>query len=142
MFSSKDDKKVAEDVSNSSNVIGKGTMLHGRVETFGNIRIDGKVSGDVTTKSKLVLGSSSEVNGNVLAQNAEIEGHIIGTVQVSELLVLKPTAIIDGDIIAGQILVEKGAMFNGNSKMGGSIKEIKIGESFKEPKGNLKAQTA
>lgn len=142
MFSNKEDKKVAEEVSNSSNVIGKGTMLEGRVETFGNIRIDGKVYGDVTTKSKLVLGSSSEVNGNILAQNAEIEGHIIGTVHVAELLVLKPTAIIDGDIVAGQILVEKGAMFNGNSKMGGTIKEIKIGENFKGPKATLKAQTA
>jgi len=47
---------------------------------------------------------------------------------VADLLILKSTAIIDGDIIAGKIMLETGAIFNGNCKMGATIKEINIGD--------------
>ncbi len=120
-------QKEVEELSNSSNIIGKGTMVHGNVETFGNIRVEGKIIGDIKTKSKAAFGQSSHVEGNVLAQNAEVAGHIKGTIEVTEQLVLKPTATIDGDIITNKLLVESGAKFNGKCKMGVKSKEIKIG---------------
>jgi cytoskeletal protein CcmA (bactofilin family) len=51
MFTSKEEKRVAEEISNSSNNIGKGTFLEGNIETYGNIRIEGKVTGHVKSKS-------------------------------------------------------------------------------------------
>ena len=59
MFTSKEDHKVAEEISNSSNIIGKGTILEGNIETFGNIRVEGKVVGNVKTKSKLINKSQT-----------------------------------------------------------------------------------
>lgn len=129
MFTNKEDKKVAEEISNSSNNIGKGTVLQGNIETFGNIRIEGKVLGNITSKSKVVLGQSSHVDGNILAQNAEIEGEVKGLLEVTELLVLKPTAVVHGDITTNKLLVESGATFNGGCKMGVSMNEIKIGKT-------------
>jgi cytoskeletal protein CcmA (bactofilin family) len=120
--------KEVEELSNSSNIIGKGTSVEGNVETFGNIRVEGKVVGDIKTKSKAAFGQSSHVEGSVLAQNAEVAGHIAGTIEVTEQLVLKPTATIDGDIITNKLLVESGATFNGKCKMGVKSKEIKIGK--------------
>ncbi len=121
--------KIAEEeeVSNSSNVIGKGTIIEGNVETFGNIRIEGKVVGNIKSKSKVVLGQPSMIEGNILAQNAEIAGEVKGIVEVSDQLILKPTAIIHGDIVTNKMIVESGAKFNGGCKMGVTIKEIKIG---------------
>jgi cytoskeletal protein CcmA (bactofilin family) len=135
MFKS-ETKVAAEEVSNS-NIIGKGTTLTGDLETFGNLRVEGKVKGNIKSKSKVAFGQSSEVDGSVLAQNAEIAGHVTGTVEISETLVLKASAVIDGDIIANKLLVESGAVFNGTCKMGVKSKEIHIGkdESF------LKAQS-
>lgn len=125
----KQEKKANEEqLITSSNTIGKGTSMVGDVEAFGNIRVDGRVKGNITTKSKLVLGDSSFVDGNVLAQNAEIEGEVTGRVEVTELLVLKPTARISGDIVTNKMMVEPGAVFNGSCKMGGTAKEIKIGD--------------
>lgn len=132
MFTSKEEKRAAEELSNSSNTIGKGTFLEGNVETYGNIRIEGKVSGNVKSKSKVALGPSSFVEGNVIAQNADLEGEVKGRIEVAELLVLKATAVIHGDIITGKLVVEPGAVFNGTCKMGASIKEIKIGENGTE----------
>lgn len=123
----KEEKKVSEELTNSSNIIGKGTILEGSVETFGNIRIEGKVVGNIKSKSKIALGQSSVVEGNILAQNAEIAGEVKGVIEVTELLILKPSAKIEGDIITNKLIVESGASINGNCKMGVSAKEIKIG---------------
>ncbi len=128
MFTNKEVKKVQEKIADSTNNIGKGTVLEGNVETFGNIRIEGKVIGNIKSKSKVVLGQSSFVDGNILAQNAEIEGEVKGFLEVTELLVLKPTAVIHGEITTNKLIVESGATFNGGIKMGVSIKEIKISE--------------
>lgn len=135
----KQEQKVAEEMSNSSNIIGKGTILEGSLETFGNIRIEGKIIGDIKTKSKAAFGQSSHIDGSVLAQNAEVAGHITGTVEVTEVLVLKPTAVVDGDIITNKLIVESGAVFNGGCKMGVKSKEIKIGQAEEKPL--LKAQS-
>ena len=129
MFTSKEEKRVAEEISNSSNTIGKGTFLEGNVETYGNIRIEGRITGNVKSKSKVALGPSSFVHGNIVSQNADIEGEVKGRLEVSELLVLKATAVINGDIITGKLVVEPGAIFNGGCKMGATIKEIKISET-------------
>ncbi|MEM6523078.1 MAG: polymer-forming cytoskeletal protein [Bacteroidota bacterium] len=127
MFASKEDHKVAEEISNSSNIIGKGTTLQGDIETFGNMRIEGHVEGNVKTKSKIVLGQSAKIDGNVLAQNAEVEGELKGNIRITDVLILKSTAVIHGDIITNKLIVESGATFNGGCKMGVTEKDIKIG---------------
>lgn len=137
MFNKQEQKESLEQ-SNSTNQIGKGTVIHGDIETFGIIRLDGKLIGNLKTKSKAVFGQSSVVEGNVVAQNAEIEGHVTGTVSVSDVLILKATAVIDGDIVTDKLIVESGAMFNGGCKMGVKSREIKIG---KEETTLLKAQS-
>jgi cytoskeletal protein CcmA (bactofilin family) len=129
MLTSKEQKRVAEEISNSSNVIGKGTSLEGNIETFGNIRIEGKVRGNITSKSKVALGNSSHVDGNITAQNADMEGEVKGKIEISEMLVLKATAIVHGDIVAGKLVVEPGAVFNGSCKMGAAVKDIKLGDN-------------
>lgn len=126
MFSNKQEIKQVEEMTNSTNAIGKGTVLTGDIETYGNIRVEGKIIGDMKTKSKVVCGSSSYIEGNILAQNAEIAGQVTGKVEVTELLILKPSAVISGDIITNKLVVESGATFNGGCKMGVTIKEIEI----------------
>ena len=129
MFKNKQENMAAQDASNSSNIIGKGTVVEGNIETFGNIRIEGKVNGSVKSKSKIALGQSSFVEGNIVAQNAELSGEVKGVVEVSEQLILRPTAVIQGDIVTNKLIVESGAVFNGGCKMGIAPKEIKIGSN-------------
>ncbi|MEQ9423378.1 MAG: polymer-forming cytoskeletal protein [Cyclobacteriaceae bacterium] len=139
-FSSNDNKKD-EELSSARNIIGKGTTLNGDLETFGNIRIEGKMIGNLKTKSKLIVGHSSEIDGNVMAQNADVEGTVSGNIEVSEILCLKSTAVINGDISTNKLVVESGAVFNGGCKMGVTMKEIKIGEKIEQEPLILKAQS-
>ena len=129
MLTTKEQKKAAEEISNSSNVIGKGTTLEGNIETSGNIRIEGRIHGNIKSKSKIALGHSSYVDGNVIAQNADIEGEVKGKIEITDMLVLKATATVQGDISTGKFVVEPGAVFNGTCKMGAAIKDIKSAEN-------------
>ena len=82
----------------SNNIIGEGSVLKGNLNTSGNVRLEGKVIGDLSSSSKVACGETSVVDGNVIAENAEIAGKVTGKVTVSELLILKSTASIHGDI--------------------------------------------
>ena len=124
MFTSKDQKIAEEESGNFNNFIGKGTKLVGNLESQGNIRIEGQFIGKVKSKSKIVLGPSSYVEGEILTSKAEIDGEVKGNIKISELLILKPSAVIKGDIIAKNINVESGAVFNGKCKMGAAPTEI------------------
>ena len=127
MFNSKLDT-VAEEASNSSNV-SKGTLLKGDIESFGSIRVEGKLVGNVKSKSKVALGKASRVEGNIVSQNAEIEGEVKGRIEISDLLILKTSAVVEGDIVTNKLIVETGAAFNGTCKMGSVATEIKLSEN-------------
>lgn len=135
-------KKELEELSNSSTIIAKGATFEGNIETLGNLRVEGKVIGNIKSKSKVAIGDSAKVEGNILAQNAEIEGEVKGVIEVSDLLILKATSVINGDIITNKMIVESGAAFNGMSKMGAVIKEIQIGERTTTAEPQPKAKTA
>ncbi len=128
MFTTKEEKKAADEITNSSNVIGRGTVLEGNIETSGNIRIEGRVNGNIKSKAKIALGNSCHVDGNITAQNADVEGTVKGRIEISELLVLKTTSTVHGDISTGKLVVEPGAVFNGSCKMGAAVKDIKSAE--------------
>ena len=125
----------------SVNIIGHGTIIEGEVTSNGDIRIDGTVKGSVSTKAKLVIGSSGNVEGDVFCQNADISGSIKGKANVGEMLFLKANGKINGDINTGKLVVEVGASFTGNCNMGPSIKDIKHGDRSAEAAG-LKEKTA
>ena len=91
--------------STSVNIIGHGTLIEGEVNSNGDIRIDGTVKGSVTTKSKLVIGSSGSVDGDVFCLNADISGSIKGKATVSEMLFLKSNGRINGDINTGKLML-------------------------------------
>lgn len=135
MLGNKKDRLVQEMTVQSSSIVGTGTTLKGGIESPGNLRIEGKVIGDINAESKLVLGASSRVDGNVVANNAEIEGHIDGTVRVSGLLTLKPKAFVNGEIFASKLVVEPGAKIEGKVNIGERQIQNGIDNGLREGKG-------
>ena len=133
------------EAGSSINLIGSGTMIEGEIKSDGDIRIDGKLVGSVHSKSKVVIGSTGVVEGDVHCQNADISGSIKGKTNVKEMLHLKSDARLNGDIIAGKLVVEVGASFTGTCNMGPLIKDIKHGGETKEQptqQGQIKEKSA
>jgi len=106
---------------NNLNIIGNGTIIDGNVTSGGDIRIDGKLNGNITTKSKLVLGDAGCITGEINCKNSEISGEINGKINVEDILTLRSTAKIFGDIITSKLSVEPGAIFTGTCNMGNKI---------------------
>jgi cytoskeletal protein CcmA (bactofilin family) len=99
------------------NRIVAGTKINGDVETTGDFRFEGNLTGNLKTKGKLIIGTSGEVKGEINCKNCDVEGKIEGKVIVSELLTLKATSVINGDIVAKRLAIEPGANFTGNCQM-------------------------
>lgn len=108
------------------NLIGAGTVITGDVNSNGDIRIDGTLTGNLKTAGKVVIGETGKVNGEIDCKNSEVLGEINGKIEVGELLSLKATSKITGDIITKKLAIEPGSKFTGNCKMGNeAMKDIK-----------------
>jgi len=122
MFSKAESQGTAE----SNTIIGTGTSIEGNVESSDNLRIEGKLKGVIKTKSKIVLGASAVIEGDIFARNAEILGTVKGKIEVTDLLILGEGCKVQGDIITNKLEVRDGASFNGDCSMGVKTKEIKL----------------
>jgi cytoskeletal protein CcmA (bactofilin family) len=125
----KESARPTEQPATSINLIGAGTVIEGEVKSTGDIRIDGTVVGTVHSKSKVVIGNTGRIEGDIFCQNADISGTIKGKSNVHEMLFLKSSGNVKGDIHTGKLVVEVGASFTGNCNMGPMVKEIKQPES-------------
>jgi cytoskeletal protein CcmA (bactofilin family) len=113
----------------SVNIIGAGTTIEGDVKSDGDIRVDGTLNGALTTKGKLVLGTTGIIQGEIVCQNADISGVINGKIKVNDLLSLKSTSKLACDIITNKLAIEPGANFSGLCTMANSVPNIKIGNN-------------
>jgi|SRR6186713_2960668 cytoskeletal protein CcmA (bactofilin family) len=131
MFNTKESNQtkpmnITSATQSAVNIIGTGTQIEGEIRSDNDIRVDGKVKGMITSKSKIAVGSTGIVDGDLVCENADVSGKVFGKVEVSDMLFLKSTGYLEGDIITGKLVVEAGARFTGSCKMG--VKEIKPSE--------------
>jgi len=98
-------------------LISSGTVVEGSVKTEGNVRIDGKLVGDVVAKANAAVGISGVVEGTVQAKNISLAGKVHGTVTATEKLILESKSVIHGDIRAALLVVDEGAIFDGECSM-------------------------
>lgn len=109
-------KQIDNNISAVS-LITASTKLVGDIQTESDIRIEGSLKGNLSTSGRLIVGSTGQINGEILCKSAEIEGTIEGKIDVKELLTLKSTSNLKGEVTTGQLMIEPGAIFSGNCKM-------------------------
>ena len=100
-------------------LIGTGTVVEGKIRTEGSIRIDGKLVGDLNAKANVAVGLGGVVEGNLTGKNVSLAGKLTGTVTAAEKLVLEGKSVVKGDIRATRLVVDEGAMFDGQCVMTG-----------------------
>lgn len=117
----KEAKSLSLNQQEISTLIGYGYEVNGDVKGNYVIRIDGKVTGNVTTEGGLILGDKGIIIGDVKTQSAIIYGSVTGNVQALQLEI-KKTGIVDGDIKTETLEIELGAQYNGKLEMKQIIK--------------------
>jgi cytoskeletal protein CcmA (bactofilin family) len=99
------------------NIIALGTVIEGKITSQGSIRINGKTVGDIMVSGNLVVGATGDVNGNLEAKNVTIGGKVGGNIVAKEKLVFESKAMVTGDVRAAKIVIDEGAVFDGECVM-------------------------
>jgi len=98
-------------------LVGANTELIGDITSKGVIRIDGKVTGNVSVQGDILIGEDAYIKGDLTASNIQIAGTLEGNVFSSGLLKLLPTSKILGDIQVKVFVCDEGSVFDGTCKM-------------------------
>ena len=110
-------EKVQFESPDRLNRLVEGTKIIGDVFSESNLRIDGEIQGNISTSSKVVIGESGILRGNLTCLEADIEGTIEGKLVIENLLILREQAKVQGDILTSKLHIEEGAVFVGVCKM-------------------------
>jgi cytoskeletal protein CcmA (bactofilin family) len=101
-----------------SGFIGSGTVVTGEANFKAMLRVDGHLSGRITSETgTLIIGSHGQVDANIEVATATIHGTVNGDIIASQRLELGRAAKVNGNIQTPSLMIEQGAIFEGSCKM-------------------------
>ncbi len=130
-------ESMARDIKEGrlSGYVGNGTVLTGETNFQAMLRVDGHLTGRVTSEQgTLIVGSTGKVDANVSVAEAVVNGSVNGDIEASEKLELGRTAKVVGNITAPRLILSDGAILEGGCTM------LKAKENFEKRNSNVNAQ--
>lgn len=101
-----------------SGFVGGSTSLSGKAAFKGMLRVDGHLSGSVSSdKGTLIVSSGGQVDASIEVAVAKINGTVNGDIIATERIELGRTARLHGDIYTPALVIEQGAIFDGACHM-------------------------
>ncbi len=110
-------------VSATPSIISADLKITGNLKSNGDIQIDGRIEGDVDSKS-VTIGESAEVNGIVSCERVRVCGAVSGEIR-AQSVVLARSAKVDGDVVHNSLEIEAGASLQGGVRRLGSETKAK-----------------
>ncbi len=86
-----------------------------------NLRINGKFEGTLEAKGVLTIGDTAVVNAHIKGEVVKISGRVKGEIDAEERLELLDHAVVEGNIRTPALIIQDGAMFQGNCLMMGDV---------------------
>lgn len=111
-------RKTAEQVNAKiGSIIGADMVVKGNIEATEAIRVEGNVTGDVSSEGTLVIASTGKVAGNIKGNNIMIAGTIEGDLVSGGRTEVASTGKIIGNIRTKSLIVDENAVFQGQCTM-------------------------
>lgn len=98
-------------------LLGKGSEFDGKLAFEGTVRIDGTFSGEITTSDTLIVGDGAKVQAEITCGTIVVHGEIGGNIRATRAVELHTPARVRGDITSPSLMIERGVVFEGHSKM-------------------------
>lgn len=95
----------------------KGVRVEGRLECPGTFRVDSVLKGNLVSEETLILGENAIVEGEIHGVSVVIAGRFDGTIQAKGKVEIQPKAIVTGEIHTPCLIIEPGAVFDGQCHM-------------------------
>jgi cytoskeletal protein CcmA (bactofilin family) len=101
-----------------SGFVGNGTELTGEASFKGMLRVDGHLSGKVhSDEGTLIVSTNGLIDANIEVAVAQIQGTVNGDIIATKRIELGRVAKVTGNIQTPSLVIEHGAMFEGNCRM-------------------------
>ena len=111
-------KKLNISPEHITTIIGAGSVFEGDIKVEGGIRVDGVLYGELAVSGKIAVGDHGEIKSQKIScLAAVIGGKVTGELTAPELVKLENNSSFTGTITTKVLIVEQGAVFNGNSQM-------------------------
>jgi cytoskeletal protein CcmA (bactofilin family) len=98
--------------------VGNGTNMTGEANFKGMLRVDGHLSGRVSSQDgTLIVSTGGQVDANIEVSVAQIYGTVNGDVIATKRIELGRVAKVTGNIQTPALVIESGAIFEGSCRM-------------------------
>jgi cytoskeletal protein CcmA (bactofilin family) len=104
--------------SSMPSIVSEGLHISGNLFSDGDVQIDGRIEGDIQGRN-VTVGASGAVIGKLSADEANVSGSVTGEIQ-ARMVTLARSAKVQCDITQETLVIEAGAMFEGNCRRSGS----------------------
>ena len=118
---------------NPTTLLDRGCRFEGKLTFEGSVQINGVFRGEIFSDGYLVIGEGAEIEGKIEVDCVSIRGKVNGTIQAKTRIEMYPPAEVFGDITAPALIVQEGAVFDGNCSVG---RKAAAGE-FEVPSNNV-----
>jgi cytoskeletal protein CcmA (bactofilin family) len=96
----------------------RGSSFKGELEFEDTMRIDGRFNGRITSKNELIVGESAHIEGDVHVGRIAISGTVVGRIVADQRVEIHRNGKVYSDIDTPALVIEEGAIFQGNCVMG------------------------
>src|SRR3954452_11912356 len=98
-------------------LLGRGVRFEGKLTFAGTAPIDASFVGTIVTDDVLVVGEAARIDANITCGTIVVHGEVNGNIQAKSGVEIKSAAKVRGDLETPALVVEKGAFFQGASRM-------------------------
>ena len=110
-------------MSDVNTLVGRGSHFEGKMTFEGTVRIDGTFDGEIVSTDTLIIGEGAEVRAEMEVSTLVIYGIVYGNVRASTAVELRAPAHLVGNLITPSLVVERGALFDGNCRMTAAVED-------------------
>jgi cytoskeletal protein CcmA (bactofilin family) len=97
--------------------MGAETFFEGKLTYTGAVRLDGRFKGVIRSDDTLIVGETGRIEGELYVGITIIQGEVVGNVHGKERVELHHPGRMIGNITAPVVIMDEGAIFEGNCKM-------------------------
>jgi cytoskeletal protein CcmA (bactofilin family) len=97
--------------------MGAETFFEGKLTYTGAVRLDGRFKGVIRSDDTLIVGDTGRIEGEIHVGITIIQGEVVGNVYGKERVELHHPGRMIGNITAPVVIMDEGAVFEGNCKM-------------------------
>lgn len=105
-------------MSDVNTLVGRGSHFDGKMTFEGVVRIDGSFDGEIVSDDTLIVGEGAEVRAELDVATLVIYGTVYGNIRATHCVELHAPGHLVGNIVSPSLVVERGAVFDGNCRMG------------------------